>query len=68
MNYYIGIDLGTSALKGLVADRDGNIVKISSRDYPVEYPREGWTQQDPSEWERAMEEVLDELSDGIRED
>lgn len=68
MNFYIGIDLGTSSLKGLLADRDGNIIKISARDYPVEYPAEGWTQQDPVLWEKAMEEVLDELSEERAED
>ncbi len=68
MNYYIGIDLGTSSLKGLLTDHEGRILKSASRDYPVEYPSDGWTQQDPAHWERAMNEVLSSLADGIREE
>ena len=68
MNHYIGIDLGTSSLKGLLTDREGRILRSASRDYPVEYPADGWTQQDPDLWEKAMEEVIAELSEGLRED
>ena len=35
MNYYIGIDLGTSSLKGILVNRDGEIIKSSSFDYDV---------------------------------
>ena len=33
--YYIGIDLGTSAVKLLLMDETGNIANIVSREYPV---------------------------------
>lgn len=49
MNYYIGIDLGTSAMKGILTDERGKIVRQASATYDVIYPQNGWTEQNPSE-------------------
>ena len=38
---YIGLDLGTSGLKGLLVDKDGNIIKEENAQYSVSYPHEG---------------------------
>ena len=43
MNYYIGADLGTSALKLLLVDRQGGITKEVTRSYPVLFPQAGWS-------------------------
>ena len=48
--FYIGIDLGTSAVKLLLMDRDGKIVNIVSREYPLYFPRPGWSEQKPEDW------------------
>ena len=48
--YYIGIDLGTSAVKLLLMDSDGKIVNIVSREYPLYFPRPGWSEQKPEDW------------------
>lgn len=68
MNYYIGIDLGTSSCKGILADRSGKIYKESSVSYPVMTPRDGWTEQDPEEWLKASRRIIAELSAGIESD
>ena len=47
---YIGVDLGTSAVKLLLMDAEGKIHKIASREYPLEFPHPGWSQQDPLQW------------------
>ena len=47
---YIGVDLGTSAVKLLLMDEKGNILNIVSKEYPVFFPRPGWSQQDPQDW------------------
>ena len=53
---YIGIDLGTSAVKLLLMDEKGKIHKIVSKEYPLFFPHPGWSEQDPEEWfEKAME-------------
>ena len=41
---YIGIDLGTSAVKLLLMEGSGKILKIVSREYPICFPKPGWTE------------------------
>ena len=65
MSYYIGIDLGTSACKFLLMDEAGEIVNVVSREYPLEFPQPGWSQQNPEDWKRAMMEGVPELIAGI---
>jgi len=64
MRYYIGIDLGTSSCKGILTDREGNIIREHSASYEVIYQREGWTEQNPSDWLDAMREILEVLKNG----
>ncbi len=60
-NYYIGIDLGTSAMKGILTDEQGKIVRQATATYDVIYPQNGWTEQNPSDWIAALDKVLAEL-------
>ena len=50
MSYYIGADLGTSALKLLLVDEDKNIINTVSKTYEVSYPKPGWSEQSPYAW------------------
>ena len=65
MNYYIGIDLGTSAVKLLMVDDAGAIVKSTSREYPLYFPHPGWSEQNPEDWWNAVQDGLKELTEGI---
>ncbi|MCL2718202.1 MAG: xylulokinase [Lachnospiraceae bacterium] len=47
---YIGIDLGTSAVKLLLMDGDGKIINIVSKEYPLYFPKPGWSEQNPIDW------------------
>ncbi len=62
---YIGIDLGTSAVKLLLMDGEGEIKNVVSKDYPLEFPRPGWSQQDPEDWKNAVLESIPELLCGF---
>ena len=62
MAYYIGIDLGTSAVKMLMMNEKGDIVKSVSKEYPISFPKEGWSEQNPSDWWNAVKEGLLEFS------
>jgi len=62
---YIGIDLGTSAVKLLLTDGHGAIQNIVSKEYPLEFPQPGWSQQDPEDWKRAVLEGIPELLTGF---
>jgi len=61
MNTYIGIDLGTSAVKLLLVSAEGKIVRSVSREYPISYPRDGWSEQNPEDWITAVKAGLSEL-------
>lgn len=47
---YIGVDLGTSAVKLLLMDSEGKIEKIVSKEYPLYFPHPGWSEQNPEDW------------------
>lgn len=61
---YIGIDLGTSAAKLLLMDEAGSIRNVVSKEYPLEFPHPGWSQQRPEDWLTAVEEGIPELLAG----
>ena len=48
--YYIGIDLGTSACKMLLVDQSGQVKNAVTKEYPLSFPRTGWSEQDPAHW------------------
>lgn len=62
---YIGIDLGTSAVKLLLMDEEGQIKNEISREYPLEFPQPGWSQQNPEDWKAAVLEGVPALLEGF---
>ncbi|MGN0394639.1 MAG: xylulokinase [Coprococcus sp.] len=48
--FYIGVDLGTSAVKLLLMNEEGEVIKIISREYPLSIPHTGWSEQNPEDW------------------
>ncbi len=58
---YIGIDLGTSAVKLLLMDGEGKIQRVVSKEYPIEFPHPGWSQQNPQDWYTQTMEGIREL-------
>lgn len=58
---YVGIDLGTSAVKLLLMDEKGTIQKIVSKEYPIYFPHPGWSEQRPQDWYHETMEGLKEL-------
>ncbi len=61
MNYYIGIDLGTSSLKGILVDKKGKIIREAMSAYPVSHPYPNWSEQNPEEWLFACKKVINDL-------
>ena len=61
MNKYIGVDLGTSGLKLLLVAADGSILNQTALTYPVSYPRDGWSEQDPEDWFAALMRGFEQL-------
>ncbi|HJD25245.1 MAG TPA: xylulokinase [Candidatus Blautia intestinipullorum] len=63
--YYIGVDLGTSAVKLLLMEESGKIEKIVSREYPLYFPHPGWSEQNPEDWMKEAMEGIKELTSEI---
>ena len=55
---FLGIDLGTSSIKAVLADQTGALVDHESAEYPVCYPHEGWSEQRPQDWLEGLYAVL----------
>lgn len=62
---YIGVDLGTSAVKLLLMNEAGHIEKIVSREYPLSFPHSGWSEQNPYDWyDKTVDGLKELLSEG----
>ncbi|MFN7223948.1 MAG: xylulokinase [Paracoccaceae bacterium] len=59
---YIGLDLGTSGLKGILMSETQEVVAEATAPLTVQRPQEGWSEQAPNDWIAAAETVLDALS------
>lgn len=62
---YIGIDIGTSAVKLLLMKEDGEIVNIVSKEYSLHFPKPGWSEQEPEDWYNAVITGLQELTKDV---
>lgn len=65
MAYYIGIDLGTSAVKLLLVDEAGRIRNTVSETYPLYFPQPGWSEQAPADWWNACMTGVRKLLQGF---
>ncbi|MBQ5968559.1 MAG: xylulokinase [Clostridia bacterium] len=65
MSFYIGIDLGTSAVKLILTDSTGAILRTVSKDYPLFQPHPHWSEQNPEDWWAAVCAALEELTAGF---
>ncbi|OAA31692.1 xylulose kinase [Kosmotoga arenicorallina S304] len=64
---FAGIDVGTSSVKAILVDNNGNIVAKKSVSLSLQTPRPGWSEQDPNEWWSATVTVLKEVIAEARE-
>jgi xylulokinase len=60
----VGLDVGTSGVKGVAISHDGTIVAEAEASYPLSTPRPGWAEQDPEDWWRGTQDVLSRLPQG----
>ncbi|MGI6237298.1 MAG: xylulokinase [Candidatus Excrementavichristensenella sp.] len=54
--YLIGLDIGTSGAKCIIADEQGEVVASKTVEYPLYTPKPGWAEQDPADWWKAIQE------------
>ena len=65
MSYFIGVDLGTSAVKLLLVDEKGTIHGSVTKEYPLRFPKPGWSEQDPADWWKAVQHGILQLTEHL---
>ena len=68
MNYMIGIDIGTQATKTVLFDDVGHVISSAREEYPLYQPKNGWAEQEPKDWSRAVLHTLKQVVDQGRAD
>lgn len=59
---YIGLDLGTSGLKGVLIGDDQTVLAEATAPLDVSRPQPGWSEQSPADWIAAAEAVMGALA------
>jgi xylulokinase len=57
----IGLDIGTTGVKGLIADLDGRVQATHTEEYPLLTPHPGWAEQEPEAWWDATRKVCQQI-------
>lgn len=63
MRLFLGLDLGTSAVKAVALDEHGRILASAHEPYPTHAPHPGWAEQDPDDWMAAAVRALHQVVD-----
>jgi len=60
----VGLDVGTSGVKGIAIDLEGRVLAVADEAYGLSTPHPGWAEQEPDDWWRAAQAVLGRLPEG----
>ncbi len=63
MEYFLGIDLGTTNIKAGITDDKGRYIDSAEREYPILSPYPGWAEQNPTTWREKSIDVINEVLD-----
>lgn len=63
--YLIGLDVGTTAVKGALFDTAGRLVALHSLTYPTHGLGDGRVEQSPDDWMGALDTIVERLLSGI---
>lgn len=58
---YLGIDIGTSAVKAVLVNEGGTAIQSSTQKLAVQRPHPGWSEQDPQLWWQATDKAVKSL-------
>ncbi len=65
---YLGVDLGTTALKCIITDHKQRVVGLAEVSLAISRPRPGWSEQTPQEWWLALQKACKSLRARNRKD
>ena len=58
---YLGLDFGTSSVKGVLLDAKQKIIATASSPLKVQRPHPGWSEQNPDDWWKSANKVVAQL-------
>ncbi len=61
MQYLLGLDIGTSGVKGILINLNGDIIVKKLENYDLYTPEIGWTEQNPDDWWKATKKVIQDI-------
>lgn len=61
MQFYLGLDISTTATKALLVDLTGEVVGVASTRYSFDTPHPLWSEQDPDLWWDATKRSIQQL-------
>ena len=53
MTHFLGIDLGTSSVKVVITNEQGQVLGLATHPYPINIPQVKWAEQQPQDWWQA---------------
>lgn len=62
MEYVLGLDLGTSSLKGIVVNKLGEVILTKTAEYSMKHVKTGYSEQNPDDWIEACKSIFNEFS------
>lgn len=70
MSYIIGVDCGTSGTKTVLFDEKGAVIASKTIEYPMYQPKNGYAEQNPTDWANAMTETIKAVmsQSGVKKD
>jgi len=61
MEYFLGIDIGTTSVKSVAFSREGKTLVEYSVSYPIHHPNPDWSEQDPEEITGAIVKTVENI-------
>ena len=58
--YLMGIDCGTGSVRVAIFDLRGQNRAYDIQEYGTSFPKNGWAEQDDTEWLKALKEAIQE--------
>ncbi|MBP9015058.1 MAG: xylulokinase [Candidatus Atribacteria bacterium] len=58
MEYFLGIDVGTTGCKVILVNEEGELVSKAVEEYPLYTPYPNWAEQDPADWWRGTVQAV----------
>ena len=62
MKYFLGMDIGSTGIKGIVVNEKGNIEQTYNYPLKIDFPKPGYAEQNPDDWWDGVKFLLKEVS------